>query len=121
MLIFFHLEHLILQSNTMFLLLNHIMIRLLRSVLSVKDEFYHRHIVQYNLFAPVFDLFREKANMGVGNNLISSTILEVRFFILEYCVDMCYELPQLFVETKSLAQTYFLSLSSHMLLYLFLL
>lgn len=43
---------------------------------SVKDEFYHRHIVQYNLFAPVFDLF--KSNDAVGSNLISSAILEVR-------------------------------------------
>ena len=49
--------------------------RLLRSVLSVKDEFYHRHIVQYNLFAPVFDLFR--AITSVGNNIVSSAILEV--------------------------------------------
>ena len=57
------------------------MIRLFRSVLSVKDEFYHRHIVQYNLFAPVFDLFREQANRGVGNNLISSAILEVCFIL----------------------------------------
>jgi len=64
------------------------MIRLLRSVLSVKDEFYHRHIVQYNLFAPVFDLFREKANRGVGNNLISSAILEV-CFILDIVL-ICY-------------------------------
>ena len=50
--------------------------RLLRSVLSVKDEFYHRHIVQYNLFLPVFDLFRF---ISVGDNLVSSAILEVRF------------------------------------------
>ena len=51
--------------------------RLLRSVLSVKDEFYHRHIVQYNLFSPVFDLFCEGGTF-VGNNLISSAVLEVR-------------------------------------------
>jgi hypothetical protein len=45
-------------------------------VLSVKDEFYHRHIVQYDLFAPVFSLFRaEKA--AAGDTLVSSAVLEV--------------------------------------------
>jgi len=53
-------------------------LKLLRSVLSVKDEFYHRHIVQYNLFAPVFDIFRLNP---VGGNLISSAILEMCDFI----------------------------------------
>lgn len=48
--------------------------RLLRAVLSVKDEFYHRHIIQYNLFAPVFDIFRANHR---GDNLVSSAILEV--------------------------------------------
>ncbi|ACI64719.1 hypothetical protein THAPS_269314, partial [Thalassiosira pseudonana CCMP1335] len=53
-------------------------LKLLRSVLSVKDEFYHRHIVQYNLFAPVFEVFRA---IPVGNNLVSSTVLEMCDFI----------------------------------------
>ncbi|KAL3793983.1 hypothetical protein HJC23_009466 [Cyclotella cryptica] len=56
-------------------------LKLLRSVLSVKDEFYHRHIVQFNLFAPVFDLFR---SIPVGNNLVSSAILEVRFYQMNF-------------------------------------
>ena len=47
---------------------------MLRAVISIKDEFYHRHIIQFNLFSPVFDLFR---SMPVGSNLISSAILEV--------------------------------------------
>ena len=55
--------------------------RLLRAVLSVKEEFYHRHVVTYNLFAPVFDLYRVEAT-GVGNNLITSSILEVSFYRL---------------------------------------
>jgi len=54
-------------------------LKLFRSVLSVKDEFYHRHIVQYNLFAPIFDLFR--ATPSVGSNLLSSAILEMCDFI----------------------------------------
>jgi len=53
-------------------------LKFLRSVLSVKDEFYHRHIVQYNLFAPVFDAFRITP---VGRNLISSAVLEMCDFI----------------------------------------
>ena len=53
-------------------------LKFLRSVLSVKDEFYHRHIVQYNLFAPVFEAFRI---IPVGSNLISSAILEMCDFI----------------------------------------
>lgn len=53
-------------------------LRLLRSVLSVKDEFYHRHIIQHNLFAPVFEAFRANP---VGDNLISSAIVEMCDFI----------------------------------------
>lgn len=49
-------------------------------MLSVKDEFYHRHIIQHNLFAPVFDLFRNRSS-SVGNNLLSSAILEMCDFI----------------------------------------
>jgi len=53
-------------------------LRFLRSVLSVKDEFYHRHIIQYNLFAPVFEAFRANP---VGDNLVSSAIIEMVDFI----------------------------------------
>lgn len=48
--------------------------RFLRSILSVKDEFYHRHIIQHNLFTPVFEAFRANP---VGDNLVSSAIVEV--------------------------------------------
>ncbi|KAL7473328.1 hypothetical protein ACHAXS_013784 [Conticribra weissflogii] len=53
-------------------------LKFLRAVLSVKDEFYHRHIIQYNLFAPVFDVFRSNHR---GDNLLSSAILEICDFI----------------------------------------
>lgn len=53
-------------------------LRLLRSILSVKDEFYHRHIIQHNLFAPVFETFRANP---VGDNLVSSAIVEMCDFI----------------------------------------
>lgn len=53
-------------------------LRLLRSILSVKDEFYHRHIIQHNLFAPVFEAFRANP---VGDNLVSSAIVEMCDFI----------------------------------------
>lgn len=50
----------------------------LRSILSVKDEFYHRHIIQHNLFAPVFEVFRANP---VGDNLVSSAIVEMCDFV----------------------------------------
>jgi Component of IIS longevity pathway SMK-1 len=53
-------------------------LRLLRSILAVKDEFYHRHIIQHNLFAPVFEAFRANP---VGDNLVSSAIVEMCDFI----------------------------------------
>jgi protein phosphatase-4 regulatory subunit 3 len=46
--------------------------------LSVNDEFYHRHIIQHNLFAPVFEAFRANP---VGDNLVSSAIVEMCDFI----------------------------------------
>lgn len=67
-------------------------LRLLRSVLSVKDEFYHRHIVQYNLFAPVFEVFRA---IPVGNNLVSSTVLEVRCRVLVVVIPISSSLAKL--------------------------
>ena len=53
-------------------------LRLLRSILSVNDEFYHRHIVQHNLFAPVFEALRTNP---IGDNLVSSAIVEMCDFI----------------------------------------
>ena len=53
-------------------------LRFLRSVLSVRDEFYHRHIIQQNLFKPVFDAFRENP---VGDNLVSSAVIEMCDYI----------------------------------------
>jgi hypothetical protein len=53
-------------------------LRFLRAILSVNDEFYHRHIIQHNLFAPVFEAFRANP---VGDNLVSSAIVEMCDFI----------------------------------------
>jgi protein phosphatase-4 regulatory subunit 3 len=47
-------------------------LRCLRSILTLKDEFYHRHIVQQDLFRPVFEAFRDNP---VGDNLVSSAII----------------------------------------------
>eukprot|EP00590_Aulacoseira_subarctica_P003521 CAMPEP_0172433576 /NCGR_PEP_ID=MMETSP1064-20121228/68824_1 /TAXON_ID=202472 /ORGANISM="Aulacoseira subarctica , Strain CCAP 1002/5" /LENGTH=407 /DNA_ID=CAMNT_0013181583 /DNA_START=196 /DNA_END=1416 /DNA_ORIENTATION=+ len=47
--------------------------------MSMKDEFYLRHIVQHDLFAPVFDLFLSRH--PVGDNLVSSSIIEMCEFI----------------------------------------
>ena len=53
-------------------------LRFLRSILSVHDEFYHRHIIQHDLFAQVFDALRENP---VGDNLVSSSIVEMCDYI----------------------------------------
>ena len=47
-------------------------LRCLRSIISLKDEFYNRHIVQHSLFTPVFEAFRANP---VGDNLVSSSII----------------------------------------------
>lgn len=44
----------------------------------MNDEFYHRHIIQHDLFSPVFEAFRANP---VGDNLISSAIVEMCDFI----------------------------------------
>jgi protein phosphatase-4 regulatory subunit 3 len=53
-------------------------LRFLRAILSVNDDFYHRHIIQHDLFGPVFEAFRSNP---VGDNLVSSSIVEMCDFI----------------------------------------
>lgn len=53
-------------------------LRFLRSILSMKDESYHRHIIQHNLFEPVIETFRTNP---VRDNLISSAVLDILEFI----------------------------------------
>jgi protein phosphatase-4 regulatory subunit 3 len=53
-------------------------IRLFKTVVAMKDEFYNRHLVKYNLFDPIVSLFL--AN-GPRYNLINSAILELFDFI----------------------------------------
>jgi hypothetical protein len=63
-------------------------LRLLRSVLSVKDELYHCHIIQNNLFEPVFETFRANP---VGDNLVSSAVVEICDFILNEKINSLIE------------------------------
>jgi len=53
-------------------------LRFLRAILSVNDEFYHRHIIQHDLFDPVFEALRSNP---VGDNLVSSAIIEMCDYI----------------------------------------
>jgi Component of IIS longevity pathway SMK-1 len=53
-------------------------LRFFRAILSVNDESYHRHIIQHNLFAAVFDAFRANP---VGDNLVSSAVVEMCDYI----------------------------------------
>lgn len=86
-------------------------LKFLRSILAVKDEFYNRHIIQHNLFAPVFETFRTNP---IGDNLVASSIVEMCDFItkenikslLEYIVTKHMLQPQIknTVETSSLEE-----------------
>ncbi|KAL3941206.1 MAG: hypothetical protein SGARI_000678, partial [Bacillariaceae sp.] len=53
-------------------------LRFLRAVISVNDDSYHRHIIQHDLFGPVFEAFRANP---VGDNLVSSSIVEMCDYI----------------------------------------
>lgn len=63
-------------------------LRFLRAILSVNDEFYHRHIIQHNLFGPVFEAFRANP---VGDNLVSSATVEMCDFIQTENIDSLIE------------------------------
>lgn len=73
-------------------------LRFLRAVLSVNDEFYHRHIIQNDLFGPVFAAFRTNP---VGDNLVSSAIIELCDFIHAENITSLLE----YVVTKHLSAT----------------
>lgn len=53
-------------------------LRFLRAVLSVDEDSYYRHIIHDDLFGPVFEAFRTNP---VGDNLVSSSIVEMCDFI----------------------------------------
>jgi len=53
-------------------------LRFLRKIIGLKDEFYNRHIINSNLFAPVVEAFKQ--NNG-RYNLLDSAIIEVFEFI----------------------------------------
>lgn len=66
----------LMKSTHTFLVLG--ALRFLRKIIALKDEFYNRHIVKSNLFAPVVDAFVR--NNG-RYNLLESAILELFEFI----------------------------------------
>ncbi|XP_037944357.1 serine/threonine-protein phosphatase 4 regulatory subunit 3 [Teleopsis dalmanni] len=75
----------LMKSRHTFLVLG--ALRLLRKIIALKDEFYNRHIVKGNLFAPVVDAFIR--NNG-RYNLLESAILELFEFIkLEDIKTLC--------------------------------
>ncbi|TMW50951.1 hypothetical protein DOY81_003952 [Sarcophaga bullata] len=83
----------LMKSSHTFLVLG--ALRLLRKIVALKDEFYNRHIVKGNLFAPVVDAFIR--NNG-RYNLLESAILELFEFVkLEDIKTLCVY----FVETFS--------------------
>lgn len=73
-------------------------LRFLRAVLSVDEDLYHRHIIQDDLFGPVFEAFRANP---VGDNLVSSSIVEMCHFINTKNMNSLIE----YIVTKHLATT----------------
>ena len=70
-------------------------LRLLRSILEMKDQFYYQHIIKHNLFAPVFEIFRANP---IGDNLLSSAIVEMCDFIHRHNIKSLIE----YIVTKHL-------------------
>eukprot|EP00936_MAST-01D_sp_MAST-1D-sp1_P000436 g436.t1 len=54
-------------------------LRLVRKCVGVKDDFYNRYLVKNDLFAPIFECFRE--NGASRDNLLNSAIVELLEFI----------------------------------------
>jgi len=54
-------------------------LRLLRAIISAKDEFYSRHIVKHDHFMPVFELLLTRN--PIRDNLVSSSIVEIFDYI----------------------------------------
>jgi len=78
--------------------LNLAALRFLRAVLSVDEDLYHRHIIQDDLFGPVFEAFRANP---VGDNLVSSSIVEMCDFINSKKMNSLIE----YIVTKHLSAT----------------
>ena len=53
-------------------------LKFIRAVLAVKDEFYYRHIVKFDVMKPVFDAFR---GMSTKDNAVTSVIIEIVDYI----------------------------------------
>lgn len=53
-------------------------VRFTRKIIGMKDEFYNRHIVSSNLFAPIVDTYIKNNSRY---NLLDSAILEIFEFI----------------------------------------
>eukprot|EP00536_Pseudo-nitzschia_multiseries_P000592 jgi/Psemu1/179113/e_gw1.7.168.1 len=73
-------------------------LRFLRAVLSVDEDLYHRHIIQDDLFGPVFEAFRANP---VGDNLVSSSIVEMCDFINTKSINSLIE----YIVTKHISAT----------------
>jgi hypothetical protein len=73
-------------------------LRFLRAILSVNELMYHKHIIQHDLFGPVFEAFRANP---VGDNLVSSSIVEMCDFITTEHINSLIE----YIVTKHLSVT----------------
>ncbi|XP_053203973.1 serine/threonine-protein phosphatase 4 regulatory subunit 3A-like isoform X2 [Panonychus citri] len=82
----------LMMSRHTFLVLS--ALRFLRKIIGLKDEFYNRHIINANLFAPVVEAFKQ--NNG-RYNLLDSAIIEVFEFIkTEEIKSLCVHIVEVF-------------------------
>ena len=53
-------------------------VRFIRKIIGMRDEFYNRHVISMNLFAPIVETFVKN---NARYNLLDSAILEIFEFI----------------------------------------
>jgi len=56
-------------------------IKFIRMLLAVKDDFYNRHIVKFDLFKPIFKLLEE--NKGKDNMIVSAIVEIIEYIRVE--------------------------------------
>jgi len=66
----------LLYSSEKYLVLD--AIRFARTCIGLKDDFYNRHIIQFDLFRPIFEVFTLN---GARNNVINSAVMELLEFV----------------------------------------
>lgn len=78
-------------------------VRCLKSIVCLNDEFYHRYLISENLYAPVMDLLRENLH---EDNLANSSILDFFKIVSSQCMQA--------LELKASDKRNFIMLNKHL-------